>query len=638
MKPGEVFAHGKYTLLRKLRASGMAEVWLARQHGTEGFAKDVVIKRILPHLAEDDKLVTMFLDEARIAANLNHPNVVQIFDLGNDGQDYFIAMEYIRGYDLEQIQEQLKQRHMSFPTEIGAKIIADTCLGLAYAHDCKAPDGTPMQVVHRDVSPQNVLVSETGVVKLIDFGIAKARTSSTRTQVGHTKGKICYMSPEQMMARDLDRRSDIFSAGVVMYEMLLGTKPFDGDNLLACFHKLMKEGITPPRQIRPDMSPHLESITMTALERDREDRYPTATALRYELQKYIDSEGVSLGPEHLADFLRWLFNPDDSTQVVFDLPRSQKKSSPQLATAASSVHSGFTPAPSPPPPAVNTARKFGTEDRLTVPSSSSQPYITGTSNTGQGPGLGPGFNEPGFIGGPTPLTGGIGSSPTLAIDHTGPQLGAALAFDDDLDEHAPYRPRRKRRGNGGGMVLYIIVFILLLGGGVAGAYFAGFLGDPATTPTPDPRIGGKKASLPTKGLPPVDRPKQAAVPEKRPQVPERPKPVAKRRTKPPKRRVKKRPKRPKVRPRRRPKRRPRCRVGYLILDIDKKIKRAKVNIDGTGYTSLPLLSRKKLRAGWHRFGFLWSGGFKSKSLKIRGCKVNKYFCNLDPGQIRCERE
>lgn len=322
MKPGEIFAQGKYTLIRKLRSSGMAEVWLARQHGTEGFAKDVVIKRILPHLAEDEKLVTMFLDEARLAANLNHPNVVHIFDLGSDGQNYFIAMEYIRGHDLEQIQEQLKLRHIPFPVELAAQIVSNTCLGLAYAHDCKTADGSPMQVVHRDVSPQNILVSETGVVKLIDFGIAKARTSSTRTQVGHTKGKICYMSPEQMMARELDRRSDIFSLGVVLYEMCCGAKPFDGDNLLACYHKL-KQGIVDPREHRPDIPHHLAEIIKKSLAYDREERFPTATAFRYELQRYLNQEGVSIGPEHLADFLLWLFSPPDSTQFVFEFPRKK---------------------------------------------------------------------------------------------------------------------------------------------------------------------------------------------------------------------------------------------------------------------------------------------------------------------------
>lgn len=649
MKPGEVFAQGKYTLLRKLRASGMAEVWLARQHGTEGFAKDVVIKRILPHLAEDEKLVTMFLDEARIAANLNHPNVVQIFDLGNNGRDYFIAMEYIRGYDIEQIQEQLKLRHLSFPAEIASKIIADTCLGLAYAHDCKTAEGTPMQVVHRDVSPQNILVSETGVVKLIDFGIAKARTSSTRTQVGHTKGKICYMSPEQMMARELDRRSDIFSAGVVLYEMLCSHKPFDGDNLLACFHKLMKEGIPSPRQLRGELAPQLENIVMTALERDREDRYPTATALRYELQKYIDGEGVSLGPEHLADFLKWLFNPDDSTQVMFDLPRQKQKAS-RSSTPLPVMHgSGPTP---PPPPASITAKKFGTEDRLSVPPdritsgsalARSQPYIAGA------PASTPSGSEPGFddfsFGGPTAGPGG--SSPSLSIGHTGPQIGLPLEFDDDHE--SPYTSRRrKRRKQGGGMGLYLVVFLLLAGAGVGGAYFAGFFGKPAST-QPPPRINGTPAKQNIGRLPPMPgtRP-DAGTPRT---TPKRPKPVVRRRTTPrrPKpavrRRVKPRPRPRRRRPRPRPpRRRYKCGAGFLILDINKGIKNPKVNINDRGYSNLPILSKKRLGIGRHKLFFMWSGGpggqrggFARKYLRIRPC-MNKFYCKLEPGRVRCERE
>ena len=647
MNPGDLFAQGRYTLLRKLRSSGMAEVWLARQHGTEGFAKDVVLKRILPHLAEDEKLISMFLDEGRIAANLNHPNVVQIFDLGNDGVDYYIAMEYIRGYDLEQIQEQLRKRNVAFPVEYALRIIADTCLGLDYAHDCKASDGTPMNVVHRDVSPQNILVSETGVVKLIDFGIAKARTSSTRTQVGHTKGKICYMSPEQMMARDLDRRSDIFSAGVVLYESLLSLKPFDGDNLLACFHKLMKEGIILPRQVRRDIHPELEHVMMTALAKDRDERYPTAGAFRRALEQFLRGQGISVGPEHLSDFLKWLFTPNDSTQVALDLPY------------AVAQQNGAKPLSSPSVPAGNG---FGTEDRVAAhagrvtASGAPQPQHAGrqTSPAGTPPGpqgfpQGPmapphGVSDPNvphsgfFQGAPAPsahyqtgpsLGALAGSDPALGgigVHSTGPSLGVPMEFNDDDELH--YRGRKKR--SSGGVWIYILLLFVLAAGGVLTTHFLGVLPGftsasvvtkDAGTPTP-PRIATVKQDA---GTPDVRKVPVRSKPDAR-----RTKPV-KRRAKPDKRKSTKRtkPVARKVERRPPPKRRKKRRVrgwGYVIIDTDI---RARVSIDGKlNYIRVPLLKKKKIKAGWHRLRFISPAGPKVKRVYITPNKTKDIYVRL----------
>lgn len=640
MKPGETFAHGKYTLIRKLRSSGMAEVWLARQHGTEGFAKDVVIKRILPHLAEDEKLVTMFLDEARIAANLNHPNVVQIFDLGNDGRNYFIAMEFIRGHDLEQIQEQLKQRHMQFPVELAAQIVSDTCLGLAYAHDCKTADGSPMQVVHRDVSPQNVLVSETGVVKLIDFGIAKARTSSTRTQVGHTKGKICYMSPEQMMARDLDRRSDIFSLGVVMYEMLCSVKPFDGDNLLACYHK-MKQGIPDPRTHRDDIPDDLARITRKALTYDREDRYPTATALRYELQRYLNQEGVSIGPEHLADFLTWLFSPPDSTQFVFDFPKKKQATTTtppgQPLAAANTPPSGtqdyarqLTPSPQPAAPL----------PVLSGPGRPSTPARSGHALRSPRPHTGPSFalddstvaEDHGQSGFGNDLS--FRSEPDFGANFgsmgsgmTGPELGVPIHLDDDHER--PYqRRRRKKRTN----PMLFLLPLLLLAGGAGGAHYMGlFDTQPITPVTPEPpqiatagADGGPKA-------PPEVRPTEPPVRRR----PVKRRPVVRRRPQPRRRIVRRRPK-----PRRRVVRRRRRVVRYrnVMVNVNRK-HNARVSINSSGYIRLPMIRSIRLRAGRHRFFFIWSNGSQTKSFRIRGGNaIIEIYCQINGSDISCEKK
>ncbi len=554
MKPGDTFGNGKYTLLRKLKTSGMAEVWLARQHGTGGFVKDIVIKRILPHLAEDEKLVTMFLDEARIAANLNHPNVVQIFDLGQDGKDYFIAMEYIRGYDLEQIEEQIKKRQIPFPIEIGVQIISDTCLGLAYAHDFKLPDGTPLNVVHRDVSPQNILLSETGVVKLIDFGIAKARTSSTKTQVGHTKGKICYMSPEQMMAKPLDRRSDIFSLGVVMYEMLCGVKPFDGENLLACY-QCLKEGIVPPRQIRGDIPPELERIIMKALAYNRDERYPTATAMRFDLQNFLTEQGVSLGPEHLSDFLKWLFAPPDGTQFIFDYPKKGAHSSPKLA---SQNNGNLLPVGTSPPysdgniqtPEFNSAPRVRSEHQVGSPEydyNYSQGNVTpagpvqtgdyypygegGSYNYSAGNQYSYNYSSPreGAIppdrAGISPPGAPPNSAPQIPVNRVSqpqlapinisspdlyspePELGVAPMMDPEEPPDYVHR-RRKKRGSGKKVPMVLIPLLLLILGGV-GAYSLGLFST-RQSPPPPPELAQSQSDLKqTKGpvygddIPPV---------------------------------------------------------------------------------------------------------------------------------------
>ncbi len=626
----------------------MAEVWLARQHGTEGFAKDVVIKRILPHLAEDDKLVTMFLDEARIAANLNHANVVHIFDLGNDGENYFIAMEYIRGYDIEQICEQLKSRNTSFPIEYAVRIIADTCLGLGYAHDCTTGDGTPMGVVHRDVSPQNILVSHTGVVKLIDFGIAKARTSSSRTQVGHTKGKICYMSPEQMMARELDRRSDLFSTAVVLYEMLCATKPFDGDNLLACFHKLMKEGIPSPRELRYDIPPRLEAILMKGLAKDREERYPTAAAFRYEMEGFLREMGISVGPEHLSDFLKWLFTPPESTQVVLDVPRVMPMHATPMAY---------------PPPA---APMLSTQDRISaVPRPVTKPNLpTGhnltpsRTNTGSGFGMGAAEvtvmddlarQEPHFGFEPTDINTSLAHNPSFLPNysspqipsmgspqhHTGPELGLPMELEDEENPYA--RRRRDDRGGGGLWIWALFGFVLLTGSAVA-AHFMGWLpGSPSTKdnpPSPPPTIraiaappadaGPNLPTPPPKKTPDPVRPNESRIP------PRTTPPVVERRTEPVRRT-------PTVRPTKRPKPRPVARNGCprggrgkLILDTPEK-GQAYSAADPTDSFEVPNLSEAKdFSAGKHTIVFIWGNNKRWKTtVCVYRNKTTPYTCEFN---------
>jgi len=297
---------GRYQLLRKIAAGGMGQVFLART-GTAGFEKILVIKRILPSLGEDEEFVEMFFDEARIAARLNHPNLVQIFDVGEVDGVPFLAMEYLRGEDLRRVEKAARQAGKPLPVGLLLRIIADAAAGLAYAHDVRDAQGKPMGLVHRDVSPQNILVGFDGAVKLIDFGVAKAAGRSQRTASGILKGKYAYMSPEQADGRPLDGRSDLFALGIILWEMLAGRRLFKGENDLETLRLVKECQVPPPSRLNPAVTPELEAISLRCLRPRAEDRFPDAAALRLALEDYIVRQGLPASAAHLADFLKPLY-------------------------------------------------------------------------------------------------------------------------------------------------------------------------------------------------------------------------------------------------------------------------------------------------------------------------------------------
>src|SRR3989338_5616370 len=221
---------GKYYLIEKLAVGGMAEIYKGKTYGVDGFEKLLVVKRILPHCCADKDFITMLVDEAKLSVTLSHANVVQVYDLGKVGDDYFISMEYINGVNLRDIVYRCRERNIKFPDELAAFIMSEVCKGLDYAHRKTDAGGVPLGIVHRDVSPQNILLSYEGEVKLVDFGIAKAAMNISHTMAGILKGKIAYMSPEQALGKTIDHRTDIFSAGIVLYEMLTGGKLFTGES------------------------------------------------------------------------------------------------------------------------------------------------------------------------------------------------------------------------------------------------------------------------------------------------------------------------------------------------------------------------------------------------------------------------
>ena len=301
---------GKYDLLGRIGFGGMAEVWLARQHGPMGFEKLVAIKRLLPHLQDQDPFVRMFLDEARIAARINHANVVQIYDLGQADENYFIAMEYLLGESLARVMGEGAKRGRPLPDLLGAAVVSQMCKGLHHAHTLRDAKGLPLSIVHRDVSPQNVAVLYDGAVKLLDFGIAKARERLSETTTTGMKGKYAYMSPEQCVGEPMDHRSDIFSCGVVLWELLTRRRLFKHQNKLMVLKMISEGHVAEPSRVNPEIPTELDPICLRALAKRPRDRYQTADDLADDLEQVLAKRGVSAASGKLAEYLNDVFADD----------------------------------------------------------------------------------------------------------------------------------------------------------------------------------------------------------------------------------------------------------------------------------------------------------------------------------------
>ncbi len=348
---------GKYVLLERINVGGMAEVFKAKSFGVEGFEKMLAIKRILPNIAEDEEFITMFIDEAKIAVQLNHANIAQIYDLGKIDDSFFIALEYISGKDLRTIWDRHKKRGLLLPIPMSVYIMSRVCEGLDYAHRKKDAGGRDLNIVHRDVSPQNCLISYEGEVKVIDFGIAKAANKASKTQAGILKGKFGYMSPEQVRGLPLDRRSDIFSTGIILYELLTGERLFVGESDFSTLEKVRNVEILPPSTYNRKIPDSLEKIVLKALSKDPDDRYQSAYDLQEELQRFLILNKTNFARKDLANYMKRAFKAD--IERALKRQAAYQNAAPEDAvesTASGQTAPGMPPKTASPPKPVANAR------------------------------------------------------------------------------------------------------------------------------------------------------------------------------------------------------------------------------------------------------------------------------------------
>jgi serine/threonine protein kinase len=303
--------HGRYKLVRKIAEGGMGAVFEAVQYGVEGFDKRMAIKCILESYTSSDEFVKMFIGEAKLVADLVHENIVQVYQLGRDGDRLYIAMEYVDGVNLERFLDRHFELSLDLPIELGAFIGSRVCRGLEHAHGKLGRDGKPLNIVHRDVSPKNIMLNFEGVVKLTDFGIAKARQYMDQKEGEVLMGKVEYMSPEQASFAETDRRSDIFSLGIVLFELLTGQHIFAVEDIYETLDNVKFKKIPDPREMRPEIPEMLARITLKALERDLGRRYQTAGEMGYDLEHYMYHDRFGPTNPVLGRYLRSIFGVTD---------------------------------------------------------------------------------------------------------------------------------------------------------------------------------------------------------------------------------------------------------------------------------------------------------------------------------------
>jgi serine/threonine protein kinase len=344
--------YGRYVLVDRLGAGGMAEVFRSVVIGPEQFERVVVVKRILPHLTENPSFVKMFIDEATLCGRLSHPNIIQVYEFGREEGQYFIAMEYLEGLNLANVLGDMAERAENVPVNLAADVLRQTCLGLGYAHALAGADGKPLNIIHRDVTPSNIMISYAGAVKILDFGIARvanmARVSST--DAGQVKGKSSYLAPEQVRGAPFDHRVDIFAAGIVLHETLTGRRLFKGANPVHTLELIEKLPVPPPSRLNKAVPARLDEIVLRALERDPDRRYQSALEMAEDLESFLIENRYS--SQDVGRFMRSLFAgdmlagaamPHEEIRALASAPVPTVETTPPVA-----VTTELTPAPRPP--------------------------------------------------------------------------------------------------------------------------------------------------------------------------------------------------------------------------------------------------------------------------------------------------
>jgi serine/threonine-protein kinase len=335
---------GRYELIMKLAQGGMAEVFLARQVGPAGFEKIVAVKRILPHLSDSPAFVQMFLDEARIAALLDHPHITHVYDFGGASGLYYLAMEYVPGEDLATITRMARERALPVPAGVAATLLIAACDALHYAHYMHGPDGRWLGIVHRDVTPSNILCTYDGTVKIADFGVAKAELRAGEAGARMLKGTKAYMAPEHARGQEVDARADVFSLGVCAWELVTGRRLFHREDELAAASTLGPEPVPSPAELRPDLPFALTAVIRGALERDPARRFPSAQRMQLALETFLAQAGTAPSKITLSRYLHSLAGEEDvvrrerlavsllgSTEITEPLGRSESDSTRRRA-------------------------------------------------------------------------------------------------------------------------------------------------------------------------------------------------------------------------------------------------------------------------------------------------------------------
>src|SRR6185437_15435411 len=331
--PPEPMLRARYHVVSKIAHGGMAEIFLALQQGERGFQKPVVLKRILPSLAQDPHFVRMLVDEAHIASTLNHSNLVQVLDLGKSGQQYFLVLEFVDGWSLEQVRRRAQKAKLKLPIPLALSIVGALCRGLAYVHT-RERNGKPLGIVHRDVTPQNVLLSQHGEVKLADFGIAKAVDRSEKSATGIIKGKFAYMSPEQTRAGPLDARSDLFAVGTVLYLLTTGKTPFDGPTDLDVIMQVRRARPAKPSTVIKELNPDVERFINRALRADPAKRWQSAEQMADKIDAILVKLGQPSGP---APLKRWLETLAERDAAQPPAPDAAAATDPSIAVELGSL-------------------------------------------------------------------------------------------------------------------------------------------------------------------------------------------------------------------------------------------------------------------------------------------------------------